>query len=93
MSCVSIYEQQNMMKIDEKEKLQRLSILLSGVETIKNTANLMLFSARSRLHIMNEAFLRAMSGKVFVGRSWQEKQIKIFASYSMISMINQCNGC
>ncbi|CAF3470409.1 unnamed protein product, partial [Rotaria sp. Silwood2] len=42
--------------------------LLSVIEGIKDVPNLMFFSATNRLHMMDEAFLRRMSGKFFVGR-------------------------
>ncbi|CAF4650676.1 unnamed protein product, partial [Rotaria magnacalcarata] len=35
---------------------------------IKDVPNLMIFCATNRLHMMDDAFLRRMSGKFFVGR-------------------------
>jgi ribosome biogenesis ATPase len=49
-------------------KVDRISVLLSMIEGIKDVHNLMIFSATNRLHMMDEAFLRRLSGKFFVGR-------------------------
>ena len=49
-------------------RVARISVLLSVVEGIKDIPNLMFFSATNRLHMMDEAFLRRMTGKFFVGR-------------------------
>ncbi|CAF0945876.1 unnamed protein product [Adineta ricciae] len=49
-------------------KVDKISVLLSLIEGIKDVPNLMIFSATNRLHMMDEAFLRRLSGKFFVGR-------------------------
>lgn len=49
-------------------KIDKISVLLSLIEGVKDVSNLMIFSATNRLHMMDEAFLRRMSGKFFVGR-------------------------
>jgi len=49
-------------------KVDKISVLLSLIEGIKDVPNLMIFGATNRLHMMDEAFLRRMSGKFFVGR-------------------------
>ncbi|CAF1390678.1 unnamed protein product [Didymodactylos carnosus] len=49
-------------------KVDKISVLLSLIEGIKDVPNLMIFCATNRLHMMDEAFLRRMSGKFFVGR-------------------------
>ncbi|CAF1397310.1 unnamed protein product [Rotaria sp. Silwood1] len=72
MCCVSIDEIDSLApKRDEDSsegKVAKISVLLSVVEGIKDVPNLMFFSATNRLHMMDEAFLRRMSGKFFVGR-------------------------
>ena len=49
-------------------KVDQISILLSRIEGIKDVPNLMIFCATNRLHMMDDAFLRRMTGKFFVGR-------------------------
>lgn len=72
MCCVSIDEIDSLApKRDEDSsegKVAKISVLLSVIEGIKDVKNLMFFSATNRLHMMDEAFLRRMSGKFFVGR-------------------------
>ncbi|CAF1442979.1 unnamed protein product [Rotaria sordida] len=72
MCCVSIDEIDSLApKRDEDSsegKVAKISVLLSVIEGIKDVSNLMFFSATNRLHMMDEAFLRRMSGKFFVGR-------------------------
>ncbi|CAF1207873.1 unnamed protein product [Rotaria sordida] len=46
----------------------RLSVLLSVIDGIKDVPNLMIFCATNRLNMMDDAFLRRMQGKFFVGR-------------------------
>ncbi|CAF1527552.1 unnamed protein product, partial [Adineta ricciae] len=48
--------------------VSKLSVLLSVIDGIKDVPNLMIFCATNRLHMMDEAFLRRMNGKYFVGR-------------------------
>ncbi|CAF1054908.1 unnamed protein product [Didymodactylos carnosus] len=70
--CVSIDEIDSLApKRDEDSsegKVDKISVLLSLIEGIKDVPNLMFFCATNRLHMMDEAFLRRMSGKYFVGR-------------------------
>ncbi|CAF4435794.1 unnamed protein product [Rotaria sp. Silwood2] len=72
MCCVSIDEIDSLAPkrdADSSEgKVDKISVLLSLIEGIKNVPNLMILSATNRLHMMDEAFLRRMSGKIFVGR-------------------------
>ncbi|CAF4671549.1 unnamed protein product, partial [Rotaria sp. Silwood2] len=72
MCCVSIDEIDSLApKRDEDSsegKVDKISVLLSLIEGIKDVPNLMILSATNRLHMMDEAFLRRMSGKFFVGR-------------------------
>ena len=51
-----------------ENRVARISVLLSVLEGIKDVPNLMFFAATNRLHMMDEAFLRRMTGKFFVGR-------------------------
>jgi transitional endoplasmic reticulum ATPase len=70
--CISIDEIDSLApKRDQKSsegKVDTISVLLSMIEGIKDVHNLMIFSATNRLHMMDEAFLRRLSGKFFVGR-------------------------
>jgi transitional endoplasmic reticulum ATPase len=70
--CVSIDEIDSLApKRDQnssESKVDKISVLLSMVEGIKDVPNLMIFSATNRLHMMDEAVLRRLSGKFFVGR-------------------------
>jgi SpoVK/Ycf46/Vps4 family AAA+-type ATPase len=72
MCCVSIDEIDALApKRDEDSsegKVDKISVLLSLIEGIKDVPNLMILCATNRLHMMDEAFLRRMSGKFFVGR-------------------------
>ena len=72
MCCLSIDEIDSLApKRTEKSKdgdASRLSVLLSVIEGIKDVRNLMFFCATNRINTMDEAFLRRMSGKYFVGR-------------------------
>ncbi|CAF4904144.1 unnamed protein product, partial [Rotaria socialis] len=72
MCCVSIDE---IDSLAPKRKdgtsdgnVAKLSVLLSVIDGIKDVPNLMIFCATNRLHMMDDAFLRRMSGKFFVGR-------------------------
>jgi len=70
--CISIDEIDSLApKRDQNSsegKVDKISVLLSMVEGIKDVPNLMIFSATNRLHMMDEAVLRRLSGKFFVGR-------------------------
>ena len=70
--CVSIDEIDSLAPRRDEDssegKVAKISVLLSVIEGIKDVPNLMFFSATNRLHMMDEAFLRRMSGKFFVGR-------------------------
>ncbi|CAF1454924.1 unnamed protein product [Adineta steineri] len=72
MCCVAIDEIDSLApkrKDDSGDgNLAKLSVLLSVIDGIKDVPNLMIFCATNRLHMMDEAFLRRMSGKFFVGR-------------------------
>ncbi|CAF5098523.1 unnamed protein product [Rotaria sp. Silwood1] len=72
MCCVSIDEIDSLApkrKDDTSDgNLAKLSVLLSVIDGIKDVPNLMIFCATNRLHMMDDAFLRRMSGKFFVGR-------------------------
>lgn len=72
MCCISIDEIDSLApkrKDDTGDgNLAKLSVLLSVIDGIKDVPNLMIFCATNRLHMMDEAFLRRMSGKFFVGR-------------------------
>ncbi|CAF0908395.1 unnamed protein product [Rotaria sordida] len=72
MCCVSIDEIDSLApkrgQDSSEGKIDKISVLLSLIEGIKDISNLMILSATNRLHIMDEAFLRRMSGKFFVGR-------------------------
>lgn len=72
MCCVSIDEIDSLApkrKDDTSDgNVAKLSVLLSVIDGIKDVPNLMIFCATNRLHMMDEAFLRRMQGKFFVGR-------------------------
>ncbi|CAF1669041.1 unnamed protein product [Rotaria magnacalcarata] len=81
MCCVSIDEIDSLApKRDEDStegKIDKISVLLSLIEGIKDVPNLMILCATNRLHMMDEAFLRRMSGKFFVGRPSSDARIAI----------------
>ena len=52
----------------KEHKVDRISVLLSHIEGVKNVPNLIVFGATNRLNTMDDAFLRRMQAKVFVGR-------------------------
>ncbi|CAF4704877.1 unnamed protein product, partial [Didymodactylos carnosus] len=70
--CVSIDEIDSLApkrNEDSSEgKVDKISVLLGLIDGIKDIPSLMIFCATNRLHMMDEAFLRRMSGKFFVGR-------------------------
>ncbi len=72
MCCVSIDEIDSLTpkrKDDSRDgNIAKLSVLLSVIDGIKDVPNLMIFCATNRLHTMDEAFLRRMQGKFFLGR-------------------------
>ena len=79
--CVSIDEIDSLApKRDEDSsegKVDKISVLLSLIDGIKDVPNLMILSATNRLHMMDEAFLRRMSGKFFVGRPSSDARLSI----------------
>ncbi len=81
MCCLSIDEIDSLApKRDEESsegKVDKISVLLSLIDGIKDVPNLMIFCATNRLHMMDEAFLRRMSGKFFVGRPSSQARTKI----------------
>ncbi|CAF5181788.1 unnamed protein product, partial [Rotaria magnacalcarata] len=81
MCCVSIDEIDSLApkrRDDSNQgKVDKISVLLSLIEGIKDVPNLMILSATNRLHMMDEAFLRRMSGKFFVGRPSSSARISI----------------
>ncbi|CAF3930859.1 unnamed protein product [Rotaria sp. Silwood1] len=81
MCCISIDEIDSLApKRDEdssESKVDKISVLLSLIEGIKDVPNLMILCATNRLHIMDEAFLRRMSGKFFMGRPSSDARITI----------------
>ncbi|CAF4212925.1 unnamed protein product [Rotaria sp. Silwood2] len=81
MCCVSIDEIDSLAPRRDEDssegKVAKISVLLSVLEGIKDVPNLMFFSATNRLHMMDEAFLRRMSGKFFVGRPSSEARRRI----------------
>ncbi|CAF4078881.1 unnamed protein product, partial [Adineta steineri] len=52
----------------QQSKVDGISVLLSHIEGVKNIPNLIVFGATNRRNMMDEAFLRRMQGKCFVGR-------------------------
>ena len=72
MCCVSIDEIDSLAPKRKENSsdgnVAKLSVLLSVIDGIKDVPNLMIFCATNRLTTMDEAFLRRMSGKFFVGR-------------------------
>lgn len=52
----------------QQSKVDGISVLLSHIEGVKDIPNLIVFGATNRRNMMDEAFLRRMQAKVFVGR-------------------------
>ena len=81
MCCVSIDEIDSLAPKRDKDssegKVDKISVLLSLIDGIKDVPNLMILSATNRLHMMDEAFLRRMSGKFFVGRPSSDARLTI----------------
>ena len=51
-----------------QSKVDGISVLLSHIEGVKNIPNLIIFGATNRRNMMDDAVLRRMQAKVFVGR-------------------------
>ncbi|CAF0891486.1 unnamed protein product [Adineta ricciae] len=70
--CISIDEIDSLTSKRQNDTSEgsaaRLGIFLSIIDGNKNIPNLMIFCATNRIHSMDEAFLRRMQGKFFVGR-------------------------
>ncbi|CAF3081587.1 unnamed protein product, partial [Rotaria sp. Silwood2] len=81
MCCVCIDEIDSLApkrNEDSSEgKIDKISVLLSLIDGIRDIPNLMILCATNRLHMMDEAFLRRMSGKFFVGRPSSDARISI----------------
>jgi hypothetical protein len=52
----------------QQSKVDGISVLLSHIEGVKNIPNLIALGATNRRNMMDEAFLRRMQAKCFVGR-------------------------
>ena len=52
----------------QQSKVDGISVLLSHIEGVKNIENLIVLGATNRRNMMDEAFLRRMQAKCFVGR-------------------------
>jgi hypothetical protein len=52
----------------QQSKVDGISVLLSHIEGVKNIPNLIIFGATNRRNMMDEAFLRRIQAKCFVGR-------------------------
>ncbi|CAF3546734.1 unnamed protein product [Rotaria socialis] len=52
----------------QQSKVDGISVLLSHIEGVKDIPNLIVLGATNRRNMMDEAFLRRMQGKCFVGR-------------------------
>ncbi|CAF2862951.1 unnamed protein product [Rotaria sp. Silwood2] len=52
----------------QQSKVDGISVLLSHIEGVKNIPNLIVLGATNRRNMMDEAFLRRMQAKCFVGR-------------------------
>ncbi|UJR32532.1 hypothetical protein I4U23_019994 [Adineta vaga] len=52
----------------QQSKVDGISVLLSHIECVKNIPNLIVLEATNRRSMMDEALLRRMQAKVFVGR-------------------------
>jgi transitional endoplasmic reticulum ATPase len=60
-------------------KVDKMSILLSIIDGIKDVPNLMIFCSTNRMHMIDDAFLRRMSGKFFIGRPSSQARTQILA--------------
>jgi SpoVK/Ycf46/Vps4 family AAA+-type ATPase len=60
-------------------KVDKMSILLSIIDGIKDVPNLMIFCSTNRLDMIDDAFLRRMSGKFFIGRPSSQARTQILA--------------
>ncbi|CAF3825605.1 unnamed protein product [Rotaria sp. Silwood1] len=52
----------------QQSKVDGISVLLSHIEGVKNIPNIIVLGATNRKNMMDEAFLRRMQSKCFVGR-------------------------
>ncbi|UJR08366.1 hypothetical protein I4U23_012637 [Adineta vaga] len=52
----------------QQSKVDGISVLLSHIEGVKDIPNLIVLGATNRRNMMDDAFLRRMQGKCFVGR-------------------------
>lgn len=52
----------------QQSKVDGISVLLSHIEGVKNIPNLIVLGATNRRNMMDDAFLRRMQAKCFVGR-------------------------
>ena len=77
----------------QQSKVDGISVLLSHIEGVKNIPNLIVFGATNRRNMMDEAFLRRMQAKVFVGRpspKIREKMLQpLLTKYSEIFPIRR----
>ncbi|CAF0828728.1 unnamed protein product [Didymodactylos carnosus] len=62
----------------QQSKVDGISVLLSHIEGVKNIPNLIVFGATNRRNMMDEAFLRRMQAKCFVGRPSPQIRKKMF---------------
>ncbi|CAF0950295.1 unnamed protein product [Rotaria sordida] len=61
----------------QQSKVDGISVLLSHIEGVKNIPNLIVFGATNRRNMMDDAFLRRMQAKCFVGRPSPEIRKKM----------------
>ncbi len=84
MCCISIDEIDSLAPKRTNDtsdgNVAKLSVLLSVIDGIKDVPNLMIFCATNRLNMMDEAFLRRMQGKFFVGRPSSQARKSILSS-------------
>jgi SpoVK/Ycf46/Vps4 family AAA+-type ATPase len=64
----------------QQSKVDGISVLLSHIEGVKNIPNLIVFGATNRRNMMDEAFLRRMQAKCFVGRPSPQIRKKMLQS-------------
>ncbi|CAF0967762.1 unnamed protein product, partial [Didymodactylos carnosus] len=63
----------------QQSKVDGISVLLSYIEGVKNIPNLIIFGATNRMNTMDQAFLRRMQTKCFVGRASPEVRKKLLS--------------
>ncbi|CAF0903995.1 unnamed protein product [Adineta steineri] len=61
----------------QQSKVDGISVLLSHIEGVKNIPNLIIFGATNRRNMMDEAILRRIQAKCFVGRPSPEIRKKM----------------